>query len=210
MEEVKVKDFDIVNDMVNAAAKKIWSKAYRMCWHVFGDFEDSIQVGWTALCARKSARDILAKSAENNKGLIKTIAYRGIIDYIRSSVGREDAKNCDKKLQLYKTTRYMDYYNETSHDGVISYDELLDFIIPIQAYDEPTIETDLIQTSLQKEIDDFLNSTLNRREKMIMDHIYKKDMNNEEVSKAFSLTAGRISQIKTKAINQARKRFANV
>jgi len=206
--QIHIEDFDIVSDMVDAAARKIWSKSYKMCWHVFGEFEDTTQVGWAAICGKKSAREIVAKSAEGNHGLILTIAYRGMLDYVRSVVGRENAENCDRKLQLFRTTRYMDYCLKSNSRGKITnHNDMLDYIMPMET---KTPESILIASSLQQEIDAFLNKKLNRKDKMIMDYIFKNDIGQREIGKKFKITESRVSQIKAKAIKHAKAKFADI
>ena len=60
-EQIFIEDFDAVDVIVQQAANKLWKKSYKICWHVFGSFEDTVQTGWTALFASKKARAILAE-----------------------------------------------------------------------------------------------------------------------------------------------------
>lgn len=205
---VHIEDFEIVNDMVDAAARKIWRKSYHICLYVFGAFEDVTQVGWAALCAKKSARAIISKPADGQQGLIQTIAYRGMIDYIRSVIGRQDTENCARKLKLFRTTYYMDYFMKSDPNGMITnHDEMLDYIMPKAETETP--ESLTMAAALQSEIDNFLNKKLNRKDKMIMDYMYKMDLSQREIGEKFSMTESRVSQIKKKAIQQARDKFAN-
>ena len=206
--QIHIEDFEAINKIVAQAASKLWKKSYRMCWHVFSSFEDTTQVGWTALCAKKSSQAAIALPIDGNEGLINTIAYRGMVDYMRSVIGRKDNPNSDRSLQLYCTTRYMDYYKNNKNGDEYSSDDLLDLIMPQVELKTP--ESLLIASTMQKDIDDFLISKLNRREKMIMDHIFKDDYTQKEVSKKFAVTESRISQIRTKAIEKARERFPGV
>jgi len=52
---------------------------------VFGSIEDAEQVGWVRMIESKKIKEILQNDeVSNNEGLIVTIAYRGMMDYIRS------------------------------------------------------------------------------------------------------------------------------
>lgn len=205
-EQIFIEDFDAVDVIVQQAANKLWKKSYKICWHVFGSFEDTVQTGWTALFASKKARAILAEPIEGNKGLINTIAYRGMIDYVRSVLGRENQDSA-KRLQLYRTTRYMDFYKVDKNGNEYNNDELLDIIMPRHECGDP--ESLLIAATMQKDIDTFLNNRLSRRDKMIMDYIYKHDLTSREIGKKFAITESRVSQVKSKAIKLTQKRFAN-
>jgi RNA polymerase sigma factor (sigma-70 family) len=204
---IYVEDFDLVDKIIQQAAQKLWKKSYKTCWHVFSSFEDSTQVAWTALCSSRKSQEILAQSIKGKEGLINTIAYRGMVDYIRSVIGRKDKPNSDRSLQLFRTTRYMDFYKSDKYGHEYNPEDLLDIIMPQKECEDP--ESLLIASTMQKEIDIFLNSKLSRKDKMIMDYIHKKDLTMKEVGKKFAITESRVSQIKAKAIKLAQEKFAN-
>lgn len=206
-----IEDFEAVDKMVKAAARSLWKKAYKMCWHVFSSMEDCEQVGWTAICARKSSRELVSKSIKGKKAFIRTIAYSGMQDYIRSAIGRKDSGSY-KYLQITHTTRYMDYYVAGKNGGGLDYDissdERLDLILPKDKLPDP--ESILIEKTLQKDIDDFFIRKLNTRDKMMLDHFFKKDMNLKEIAKEFGVTESRASQVNIKSIKYAQWRFNKV
>lgn len=206
LNQAVINDFDKVNKLVKSAAKKFWSKAYHLCWHVFSEFEDLEQVGWVRLCESKKLRDLISKDIKGKEGLIRIAAYRGMVDYARSVIGREDTKSA-RGLQLYKTTRYMDYYSKfKSENEVVNVDDILDYMLPEST--QETHEDVLVYQSIQKEIDDFMNKKLSKREKMIMDYIYVNGETMKDVGKLFKVSDSRISQIHTNAIKAAQKKFA--
>jgi RNA polymerase sigma factor (sigma-70 family) len=141
----------------------------------------------------KKIKEILNsdKGIEGNEGLIVTIAYRGMIDYIRSVAGREGktGKTSGKAQQIFMTSYYMDYYS--NDDG-----DLMDMPFPCKK----NSGTKIYEHLLAKEIDQFMEDKLSKREKMIMDHIYKDGLKQKEIGKLFSVTESRINQVKTKAI----------
>ena len=159
---------------------------------MFGSIEDAEQVGWVRMIESKKIKEILQNDeVSNNEGLIVTIAYRGMMDYIRSVAGREGltGKASAKSQQIFMTSYYMDYYS--NDDG-----DLLDMPFPCKKNSGAKIYEHI----LANEIEEFMRNKLSKREKMIMDHIYKDGFNQKEVGKLFSVTESRINQVKTKAI----------
>jgi len=202
---VRVSDQEKINKLVKSAASKLWKKAYSLCWHVFSEFEDLEQVGWVRLCESEKLRTIIAGDIKGKEGLIRTAAYRGMIDYVRSVIGREDVENCARHLQLYRTTRYMDYYGKVNADGMtLSPDDILDHMLPEPLY-QATTEDAVIRNSLQAQISDFMNKRLSRRDKMIMDYLYQDGHTQKDAGKLFEVTESRISQVHKKAIKKIRK-----
>lgn len=182
-----------IADLVNTAAKKLFRKHHRSITnHVFGSIEDAEQVGWVRMVESKKIKEILENDAvKDNEGLIVTIAYRGMIDYIRSVAGREGktGKASGKAQQIFMTSYYMDYYS--NEDG-----DLMDIPFSCKKNDGAKI----YEHVLANEIEEFMKKKLSKREKMIMDYIYKGGLKQREVSKLFSVTESRITQMKDKAI----------
>jgi RNA polymerase sigma factor (sigma-70 family) len=184
-----------ITDLVNVAAKKIFIKHPKfITYHVFGALEDAEQVGWVRVFESKKMKEIIdSDDIDNNAGLIVTILYRGMVDYIRSVAGREgrNGKASPKQMQILLTTRYMDYYANDEGD---------DYDLPIPC--PKNSESQIVGDILAKEIEEFMNKKLSRRDKMIMDYLFKEGMTGKEIGKKFAVTESRIAQIKEKAVKQ--------
>ena len=200
---MNIKDFDKFEDLIDQTAKTLWKRSYRLCNHVFGMIEDMKQVGWTRMLESKKGRELLEVGVEGQQGLICTIVKRGMLDYIRSVLGRED-QNSSKGLQLYMTTYYMDYYLE----GHGSPHDMLDIMLPSENREEKSPENTVIAKLLLEEVEEFMRNKLSRRDKMIMDYLHKNDHNRKEVGKKFKVTESRVSQLRTKAIQKVRQKYA--
>ena len=188
-------DMDKMSDLMNVAAKKLFIRYPKfLTHHVFSELQDAEQVGWVRMLESKKIKEIMKESAiDGNEGLIITIAYRGMIDYIRSVTGRE-GKRSRREQQVVMTTYYMDYYS--SKDGG-------DRDMPL--YSTRDNGKTMVEQLLAKEVNKFMRKTLSCREKMIMDYLFKDDMTQREAGKKFKVTESRINQIKTQAIKTISK-----
>ena len=187
-----------MTDLMNIAAKKLYIRYPKfLTQHVFGGLEDAEQVGWVRMLESKKIQELVElETLKGNEGLIITIDYRGMIDYIRSVAGREGRgdKQSKKQQQILMTTYYMDYYqskNGESRD------------LPI--YSTQTNDVTMVEEILAKEVNEFMRKKLSRKDKMIMDYIYQCDLTQKEVGKEFKVSESRINQIKTQAIRTVRR-----
>lgn len=196
VERLVISNYQGINDLVRQTAFKYWRKSWRVSNYVFASIDDVMQVCWVRLLESKKGRELITQDIEGFQGLICTIAKRGIQDYVRSHLGREGKSSKNDRIF---TTYYMDYLESDSGDIVD---------LPIASATR-SIEDELIKKQMLSELNDFMNRKLSRRDKMIMDYLYKNDATAKEVGeKMFNITESRVSQIRTQAIKQLRNKFS--
>ena len=196
-EKIKILRYDEINEALKKTAYIMWKKAWSMCYHVFYNIEDAVQVMWTRLLESKKGRElIILDDISDYVGLIVTIAKRGMLDYIRSVLGRE-GKNDHRKGVLY-TTYYMDYLEGDS--------DPFDIMLPAQ---DTSPEKAAIRNNMMKEISTFLNNRLSRRDRMIVSYVFNNKLSMKEIGEKFSITESRVSQLTGKTMKELKKEFAN-
>lgn len=159
--------------------------------YVFGYFEDIEQQVWQAILSDKDLIRLTNEPIDGNEGMIVTIAYRRMIDHIRSTIGRKTDGTTHPKVK--GVLRTQDLYTQADPESGD-----LEIQIPCSRHTPATVDDHV----LASEVEAFMRSKLSRREKMIMDYLYQKDMGGREVGKKFSLTKGRISQVRKQAISK--------
>lgn len=194
--ELKTERLEEVSKLLRQTAFKFWKRSYHVSRYVFHSIEDTMQVGWVRLLESKKGCELLSNT-EGNAGLICHIAKRGMQDYVRSVLGRE-GKDSAKSLKL-TTTYYMDYYENDQGD-------LMD--IPIE-HATVSIEQQVIEKQIMSELDEFMRKRLSRRDKLIMDYLYREGKTAREITKKFSMTESRISQIRSKCIDELRSKYGS-
>jgi RNA polymerase sigma factor (sigma-70 family) len=200
--KLDIRNPELIADLVNMYAKSYWKKSpIKVRNFVFQDLDDIQQSCWVCLIERKQARKLLEKEdlTDKEQGLLVTIMKRGLVDYIRTHVGRyTEGKDTNKSTFLF-TTHYMDYVADEASD-------IIDF-----AFHDPSpsakVEDAVIQKSLQEQLDSFLSNKIKPRELQIYDLVSKEGRTMKEVGRSFYITQSRVSQIVEKVRNKIDKDF---
>jgi RNA polymerase sigma factor (sigma-70 family) len=199
---LNIPDYGQVNDLVNKYAKSYWKKsALKVRDYVFQDLDDVMQSCWVILIERKQARRLLEKEEleDNDKATLTTIMKRGLVDYIRTHVGRYyEGKDTNKSTFMF-TTYYMDYTADETSD-------IVDFAFQDQS-PMAKVEDVVIQKSLQEQLDSFLSNRIKPRELQIYDLVSKEGRTMKEVGRSFYITESRVSQICEKVRKKIDKDF---
>ena len=194
-----LENYPAIDKLVRQTAHVYFRKSYRISKYVFSTVEDAQQVGWVRLLESKRASELMAGDITGSEGLLCKIAQFGMKDYVRTVLGRDGKSNKNYKGKgKLATTYYMDYFNNDDNDT---------FDLPI-ASNDPSAEEVLIREQLMNELQGFMENKLSRRDKIIMDYLYKKEMTADEVGGRFAITESRVSQIRSAALEKLRDKYA--
>jgi RNA polymerase sigma factor (sigma-70 family) len=188
--KLDIKNPELITELVNKYAKSYWKKSpIKVRNFVFQDLDDVMQSCWVVLIERKQARKLLEKEEmeDSDKATLTTIMKRGLVDYIRTHVGRyTEGKDTNKSTFLF-TTHYMDYVADDTSD-------IVDF-----TFHDPSpsakVEDVVIQKSLQEQLNSFLSNKIKPRDLQIYDLVSKEGRMMKEVSRAFYIRESGVSQI---------------
>ena len=200
---LNIPDYEQVNDIVNRYAKSYWKKsAHKIRDYVFEGLDDVMQSCWVVLIERKQARKLIEKEEleASDIATLTTIMKRGLIDYIRTHVGRyQEGKDTNKSIFMF-TTYYMDYTADETSD-------IVDFAFEDQS---PAVKVEdlVIQKSLQEQLNSFLSNRIKPRELQIYDLVTKEGRTMKEVGRPFYITESRVSQICEKVRKKIDKDFS--
>ena len=183
-------DHGKLDDLIEKAVRSFYKRNNQhLMYHAFGEFEDAMQVGWTRLLEAKKARALIAKDISGFEGLITVIVQRGLVDYMRTHLGRSGKGLPDYKGNgVLATTYYMDYY--TNEDGGI-----MDLPMP----SPQDVEEEVITSALAEQIRAFMAAKLNPREKMMLEMHTDRGMTMREIAKMMYVTESRVSQVVAKS-----------
>lgn len=207
-EKARILHLDELEDLVDKIARSYIKRVYSGIFHhVFGTLDDVKQVIWTRFLEAKQAREIIQGDIAEHRGLLTTIAKRGLVDYTRTHLGRyRDDKKFTTKNGILASTYYMDYYE--SEDGGM-------YELPLASDDDTyaEVERKILTEKIQRDIYSFINSKtrtkgLSKAQLEMIWEMMHQDFSMREIAKTVGVTESRVSQIHKQNINRLRKKYA--
>ena len=217
-----IPDYEEIEDFVDKLGRDFIKKNHKSIWyHSFGDLDDIKQVIWTRFLEVKKARELIYTSIKGNKGLLTTIAKRGLIDYVRTQIGRQLEKGkYSKKGTLLNSTYYMDYYE--SEDGGFFELPVPDKRYSIENIENAVVLNEIRRNYIENKISNDISSWLNKREKRKK---YERELTDKEkhvlylsvemgmtmkqIGRNLEITESRVSQIYAKSIETLKRKYAD-
>ena len=198
IEKIELHEYEELENLVQKIANSFIKKNYSALIAIaFGNRDDIMQVIWTRFLEVNKSREIIKSGIKGNKALLTTIAKRGLVDYMRTQIGRHDEKRGTKNYKgqgMMKTTYYMTYmYPEEGG------------YVDIMIEDPKDYEAEIMENILREELDNFMRQKLTPKENMVMKLYAKDQLNMKEIGDVMSVTESRVSQIMSSAKTKMRK-----
>lgn len=227
--QIAIFDFDTLNELVQKTVRSFYKRHLpKLNYLAFGEFEDAVQIAWTRLIESVQARDIIIGNISGKEALLVTIMKNGLIDYMRSRIGRDE--NTHKSKGMFATTYYMDYYRTS--DTVIDL-PIKDRRYTPENFDRAILVSQLlddwkeeerkvkIREKMQRDIEQFIRKKKEKQEKRKKRELTDQEkntlklmvhwgMDQREIGRSLGLTESRVSQIVKKGIDKLKEKHGDV